>query len=178
MPEGDREHSNRPDGRADDGVTADGAPPGMIPTRRSPRRFAPFLAGAVAVVLLLAGALIIGAFDDPAEQSVLVALHGTDDAPGASADAEIADTPAGARIVLTVEDLPPAPDGAYYQAWLQHGSERAVSAGTFHLRGGDAEIELRAGVSLDDYPLVAVTLQREGDGAAPSDVVVLRSTTD
>ena len=49
-----------------------------------------------------------------------------------------------------------------------------VSAGTFHMRGGDGSIELWSGVSPDDYPLVTVTIQQEADGAESSGRVVLR----
>ncbi len=154
-------------------IDAEALPAAVTRLRRSTRWFTPVVAGAAAVVLLVAGALIIGAFDDP-DEGVLVALEGTDEAPGATAEADIADTPAGTRIIIAVEDLPPAPEGTYYEAWLRQSPEIGVSAGTFHLRGGDAEIELWAGVSLDDYPIVTVTLQEEGGGAASSGVVVLR----
>jgi hypothetical protein len=104
---------------------------------------------------------------------VELALAATELAPGASADAAIDTTPLGTRILLDMRDLPPAPAGTYYEAWLRIDADIGVSAGTFHMRGGDGEIELWAGVSIDDYPLFTVTLQDEGGGAASSGRVVL-----
>ncbi|MEM8620356.1 MAG: anti-sigma factor [Actinomycetota bacterium] len=141
------------------------------------RRLAPILAGAAAIVVLLAGALIVAVVDgDDVSDGVLIALSGTDLAPDAAAEADIADTPIGTRILLDVTDLPPAEDGTYYEAWLRQSAEVGVSAGTFHMRGGDGEIELWAGVTLDDYPLITVTLQQEDGGAASSGAVVLRGS--
>ncbi|MBV1894375.1 MAG: anti-sigma factor, partial [Ilumatobacteraceae bacterium] len=71
-----------------------------------------------------------------------------------------------------------APDGFYYEAWLRKSPEVGVSAGTFHLRGGDGSIQLWAGVALDEYPILTVTLQTEGGGAASSGIVVLAGKID
>ncbi len=140
------------------------------------RRLVPVMAAAAAVVVLVAGALIIAAVNDEGDDGVVIALAATELAPGASAEADVADTPLGTRILLDLSGLPPAADGTYYEAWLRQSPEIGVSAGTFHMRGGDGEIELWAGVSLDDYPLITVTVQEEGGGAASSGVVVLRGS--
>lgn len=139
------------------------------------RWIAPFLAGAAAVLLVVAAVAIVPGGD---ADVVAVAMAGTPEAPDASATADVAATPLGTRIEFDVTGLPPAPEGSYYEAWLRQSPEVGVSAGTFHLRGGDGEIELWAGVGLDEYPLVTVTLQREGDGAESSGVVVLSGRAD
>jgi hypothetical protein len=107
-----------------------------------------------------------------------LALVGTDLAPGASAEALIDPGPLGVRITLDVSGLAPSPPGTYYQAWVRKSPEIGISAGTFHLRGGDGEIELWAGVSTEDYPLITVTLQQEGDGTESSGKVVLKGRLD
>jgi hypothetical protein len=144
----------------------------------------PFLAGAaaaaVAAVLLV---VVVGAFDGgeaDRDGGTEVALIGTDLAPEASADALVADTPLGTVLHLDVTGLEGAPEGSYYEVWLrQEGDDGdAVSAGTFHLRGGDGEIELWAGVTPEQYPVVTVTLQEEGGGAESSGQVVLRGRVD
>lgn len=145
---------------------------GLAPPRpgRDDRRHL-WVIGAVAVLFLVVGvaiALIVG--DD---DTIEVALAGTELAPNASAVAELDDTEQGLRIVLEVTGLSPAPPGTYYQAWVRNESD-GVAAGTFHLRGGDGEIELWAGVSSFDYPVLTVTLQQEGAGPASSGEVVLR----
>lgn len=153
--------------------------------RRTERRawVRPFAAGAAAAavvaVLVLGGIGVLGSDDDGSGPAgVEVALAGTELAPEASAVADVVDTPQGTRIDLDVTGLEPAPDGTFYQAWLRQPGEggEGVSAGTFHLRGGDGQIELWAGVTPDDYPLVTVTLQDEGAGSASSGDVVLRGT--
>lgn len=149
-----------------------------VPHRRLARRV---LAAVAAVALVAAGfgvgwAVVRDTDDDAGTE---VALAGTDLAPDATATATVDDGAAGVRIILDVTGLDPAPSGSYYEAWVRtaDGSD-GVSAGTFHLRGGDAAIELWAGVPLADYPLVTVTVQTEGEGTASSGRVVLRGTVD
>ncbi len=139
---------------------------------RRRRWLGPFVAGVAACFLVFAGAGAIVALDPFGEETVEFALEGTDLAPTATAAAEVSETPLGTRIVLDVSGLPPAEPGTYYEAWMRTGPEEGVSAGTFHLRGGDGDIELWSGVTLDDYPLITVTIQPEGESAS-SGVVVL-----
>lgn len=147
------------------------APPG-----RSDRRHLRVL-GVAAALFLLAGVGIALLFADD-DNATVVALSGTDLAPGATADAELEDLASGLRVVLDVSDLPPAEPGTYYQGWVRTEDGDAVTIGTFHMRGGDAEIELWAGVSSDEYPIITVTLQEEGAGAESSGMVVLRGRLD
>lgn len=128
------------------------------------------VAGAAAIVLVVAAVV---AFDDGAEPAgVELALTPTDLAPEASGLVLVAETPLGTRLVLDVAGLPPAAAGRYYEAWLRTGPETGVSAGTFHLRGGDGEIELWAGVAVVDYPLFTITIQDEGDPQSSGQVVL------
>jgi hypothetical protein len=140
----------------------------------SGRRLGAIVATAAAVLALgiLAGVLLTdgGAGDDG---GVVVALAGTELSPGASATAEIESTPLGVKILLDVQDLPGAPEGSYYEAWLRTPTD-GVSAGTFHMRGGAGRIELWCGVDAPAYSTITVTLQEEGGGAASSGRVVLR----
>lgn len=146
---------------------------------------APWVAGVAAAVALAVGlgvGVLLGGDNGGggAEGGIEVALAGTDAAPGASAVADVVDTPQGTRIDLDVSGLPPAPDDGFYQAWLREEGEggRGVSAGTFHLRGGDGQIELWAGVSTEQYPLLTVTLEQEDDGPGSSGEVVLRGEAE
>jgi hypothetical protein len=159
------------------------APGGAVVTSRRPWA-RPFLAGvgaAAAIVLLVAGvALFAGGEGEDDRGGTEVALAGTELAPEASADALVADTPLGTVLHLDVRDLPPAPEGAFYEVWMrQEGDDGdAVSAGTFHMRGGDGEVELWSGVPPERYPVVTVTLQQEGEGPESSGQVVLRGTVE
>lgn len=131
-----------------------------------------FLASAAAaLVLVVVGLFAIGGeSDDPT--GIELALVATELAPDASGAVTIAETPLGTRLILDVGGLPPAANGQYYEAWLRTGPEVGVSAGTFHLRGGDGQIELWAGVTVADYPLFTITIQDEGDPLSSGQVVL------
>lgn len=150
----------------------------VVPLRR--RWIAPFIAGAAAAALTFGAISVLS--DDDARVGSEVALAGTELAPAASGSVEVVGTPNGTVLLLDVSGLPPAADGTYYEAWLRQDAEVGVSAGTFHLRGAgaagsSAQIELWAGVSIDDYPLFTVTIQEEADSES-SGRVVLRGQVD
>ncbi|MFT6291042.1 MAG: hypothetical protein ACJAR2_001642 [Ilumatobacter sp.] len=133
------------------------------------------LLGAAAALVLCVGALVV--FQVGGAQTggsdVELALASTELEPDATGQAAVTSTPNGTRILLSTSGLPPAPEGSYYEAWLRTGPEFGVSAGTFHLRsGGDAEIELWAGVEIADYPLFTITLQPEGLATSSGQVVL------
>ena len=156
-------------------ITAEADPAGVVtPIGAAGRRQRPLLlAGAAAALLLVIAGLfaVDRGSDDPAGTEL--ALEATELAPDATGLVTIDDTPLGTRLILEVAGLPPAAEGQYYEAWLRTGPELGVSAGTFHLRGGDGEIELWAGVTAVDYPLFTITIQDEGDPQS-SGLVVLR----
>lgn len=130
----------------------------------------PVAAGIAAALVLLIGFVVVTG--DRTSFDHEVAMSGTDLAPGASADLAIEATPNGTRLVLDVTGLPPAPDGQVYEAWMRQDADVGVSAGTFHMRGGDGDLELWSGVLIEDYPLVTVTLQDEADTTSSGRVVL------
>lgn len=154
-------------------------PSGSVPRpRRSGavrRWLAPVAVGVAAAVVVLIGAAVVDGDDDRGRAGVAVALAGTERSPDSSAVATVTDTPLGTRIILDVSGLAPAGEDEYYELWLWDLDGDAVSAGSFHLRGGTGAIELWAGVSLADHPRLTVTRQPEGEGTSPSGDVVLRS---
>lgn len=140
--------------------------------RTARRSNAPWWIGAAAVaVLVVGGVALFGRGGDTTEEpGFAVALEPAEAAGDASATARISATPAGLRIVLDVDDLPGAPDGFFYEAWLSDGDIR-VSAGTFHLREGDDPIALWAGVADPAFNQLSVTLEPlDGDPASSGDV--------
>ena len=144
--------------------------PKTPPVRRR-RRLVPLLAGAGALVL---GVLLwLGpGTSQPSDQDTVFALSGTDLVSALEGTATARPSEAGWYIRIDVTGLPPAPEGTYYEGWVLDGVN-AVSIGTFHMRGGGDSVVLWAGVSLVDYPELWVTLQEEGGGYAPSEVVYL-----
>ncbi len=93
--------------------------------------------------------------------SIEVALP--DGRPGA---VTVADTQSGLRIELRAPDLERLPDGQFYQAWLRSADgKRLVAVGTFH--SGD-EVILWAGVKVEDFPTLTVTIEPDDGDAASS----------
>ncbi len=149
----------------------------VIPLAGRARRWlGPAAVGIAAALAVLVGGSVLSGDDVPAPD-LEVALGGTDNAPAASAVAAISETPQGTLIVLDVVGLEPAPAGTYYEAWLRKDAEIGVSAGTFHLRGGEGAISLWAGVTPADYPLLTVTIQDEAQ-VESSGIVVLKARLD
>jgi anti-sigma-K factor RskA len=127
-------------------------------------------AAAVAVLAVALGAVLVTRDGDDGESFTLAA---TDVIPAATGTATVESTGSGLSISLTIDGLPPAEPGTFYQAWMR-GDRGSVPIGTFHAREGDGPIELWSGVDVADYPTMTVTLQQEGAGPESSGVVVLR----
>lgn len=152
----------------------DREPARVMPAPRRRPRYLPGLGIAAVLAIVLVG-LILFLDQGPAEQDdMVVALAGTELAPGARGEARIDETPAGWYIRLQVDGLPPAPEGSYYEGWLWREGE-GVSIGTFHLRSSEP-IALWSGVSPDEYPVVRITLQDVGGGPAASERVMMAGT--
>ena len=143
--------------------------PAAVPRRRSWIR--PVLTAAAAVVLAGAlGAVLVTRDGDEGESFTLA---DTEVIPGASGSATVESTGSGLSISLTIDDLPPAEPGTFYQAWMRSDTG-SIPIGTFHARQGDGPIELWSGVEVADYPTMTVTIQQEGAGPESSGIVVLR----
>ncbi len=125
-------------------------------------------AAALLAVVAIAGVLATRG-GDAGEEFQLAA---TELVPEASADATVEATGSGLSITLSVEDLPPAAPGTFYQAWMK-GPDGSIPIGTFHARDGDGPIELWSGVDAARYPTMTVTIQQEGAGPESSGRVVL-----
>ena len=128
-------------------------------------------AATVGVLAVALGAVLVtGDGDDDSESFALAA---TDVIPDATGSATVESTGSGLSISLTIDGLPPAEPGTFYQAWMRSETD-SVPIGTFHARGGDGPIELWSGVEIADYPTMTVTVQEEGAGPESSGIVVLR----
>ena len=138
--------------------------------RRGRGRLLPLAAAAAVAIIALGALAAVNLRSDDETPDFTVALAPTELAPDGVVVAEIDERRNGVRIVLDLSGLPPAPDGFFYQAWLVRPEPRnAVSAGTWHLRGGDGSIELWAGVSTEEYTTISVTLSPESDPTSPGD---------
>ncbi len=142
--------------------------------RPTGRRLGWLLSAAAAAVVAAVGTwtLVIDAPDSS------LALAGTELAPAASAEVEITEKASGFEVVIDIEDLAPAAEGTYYQAWFKDADGVLVTIGTFHARESGQDIVLWSGVDPGDFDVLTVTLQRVGDGAESSGEVVLSGALD
>jgi hypothetical protein len=161
---------SEPHGRPAAGGPRPTAPPRHGGAQR--RRRLRILSAAAALVVLagVLGVFVRAGGDDGNARDFAIA--GTELAPKASAIATVEERGSGVAIEIDVSGLAPAEPGTYYQAWVK-GPDGLVTVGTFHMRGGDDKVELWSGVSLDRYPTLTVTLQKEGGGQESSGRVVL-----
>lgn len=161
-------------------VAQDSGPTAQIGERRRQRQLSVpwWMAAAAACALVVAGVLlVVGRGDGETERAAgsVVDLSPTELFPEASGTADVAATAAGLRIVLDTDGLPPAGPDHFYEAWITDGTVR-VSAGSFHLNGASAPIELWAGVDRPTFRTLTVTLEPIDGVAESSGQVVLRGT--
>jgi anti-sigma-K factor RskA len=143
------------------------AVPAPSPRRRRRLRWG---LGTAAVAGLAAAVLAVTMAFLPTHETVRFDLAGTDLAPRAHASVTASKLAAGWHITLDTGDLPGAPADTYYQGWVVRGSAY-VPLGTFHLRQ-PGDVELWAGVALDEYSRLEVTRQRVGGDQAPGELVL------
>lgn len=129
-------------------------------------------------VAVIMGALMIaviaaatGMFSD---NETVVAMSGTELEQGAWGEAAIRAKGAGWWISLDLKDLPPAPEGAYYEGWMWSDAGSGVSIGTFHLHDDAEPVILWSGVDPAEYPSIWITLEAEDGDPAASDRVVMQ----
>jgi hypothetical protein len=152
-------------------ATAPALQPHAFPETQRRRWLRPVLAAAAAVVIVAALGAVLTSRGNPDGRSF--ALAATEVVPGAGGRATVVETGSGLSISLSIDGLPPAEPGTFYQAWMR-GEAGSVPIGTFHARRDDGRIELWSGVDVGDYPTMTVTIQQEGAGPESSGVVVLR----
>jgi hypothetical protein len=139
------------DERAGDGVVVPLAP------RRRP---ALWIGAAAAVAVVIAG--IIGVTvtrEDTRREVVASATLEVLEGP-ASASAELVRTDDGDRLIVTAQDMPPAPEGSHYELWLvdpEVSDPRSLGPMT-----GSTEIEVPSTIDPADYPVVDISLQADG----------------
>ena len=135
---------------------------------------------AAAVLAIVAGtaAITTAINSDTREPTAVIAMEGTALAPNVTGTAGLIPTPNGWAIELNVQGLPPAPQGTYYQGWVNNGQE-AVSVGTFHMRGErPTPVALWSGVDLAEFNQLNITIQEVGGGPESSGRIVLTGATD
>ena len=153
-----------------------GAPPRRTGTARRILRPATLAAAAAAVA-------VIGLFawnvslrdqngdlrDEVSERRTAVEMQGSGLARNAGGEVLLIDEN---RAVLVATELPPAPEGKVYEAWVIRDGV-PEPAGLFEPRGGDAASTVEG--SMDGAQTVAVTLEPEGGSPMPTSDPILRA---
>ncbi len=106
------------------------------------------------------------------DQGTSYALAGGSYAQRATGTIAVSSAPGGFAVVLKAKNLPGAPVGYYYQAWLIKTGQQPVSLGTFHGRKTGQPIKLWSGVDPAGYSLT-VSLQSVNDPPKPTSQVAL-----
>jgi hypothetical protein len=154
------------------------APGGVAPIRRHQRRSVlGLVAAAVLVIAALAGAAVVlgrGTTGDTTQLVARASLSGAGLDPGGDSTgaAELLEGDAGWKVAIEVDDLPDAPDGSYYEAWLlgPDGSQ-VQSLGALE---GNARLAVPDGLAIDDFPLVDVSIEPIDGDPGHSSKSVLR----
>ncbi len=116
-----------------------------------------WLGAVAALAVIVAGAAVYLQRDVPDWDIALPASSGFE----ATATVAGWNTPAGTRMIFTIDGLEPAGANKFYEIWLTATDGRHVSAGTFT---GSGTIESFAGVSRRDFPRIWITLEpNDGD---------------
>ena len=152
---------------ADALVTAAASDPPPSPSRRH-RRWWPAAVAGLAAAVVFAGVVLATRAQPP---DWTLPLAATDLAPGVTAEVSGWNEPAGTRITLAVDALPPAPDGYFYELWFS-ADDIHISGGTFR---EPTDVELWVGVARRDFPRVWITLEPIDDDESPSGDTVLDS---
>jgi Anti-sigma-K factor rskA len=135
-----------------------------IEGRRRRRMSAPLAAllGAAAASVLTLG-VVRSLSSRPVKATASLVAPTTN--PGATGTALMRETTSGWEIRLNTTGLKRLEKPFYYEAWV-FGPKGDVSVGTFHT---GVDVVLWAGVELDEYPELIVTIEREDNVAAATD---------
>jgi anti-sigma factor RsiW len=143
------------------------------PSRRAGRTW--LLAGAAAVVGVLLGGIVTSGLLNPTDSQELVASadlapYGDSGFTGTAAVEQRAD---GAVLTVSVPDLPAVPDG-YYEVWMASpDATTMVAIGTLS-PGQEGTFTLPAGMAVDSFPVVDVSVEHFDGDAGHSAVSVVR----
>lgn len=138
-----------------------------IQDQRTQRRWIMTAAAAVIGIAAIGAVAVAAVRADTPDWTV--ALAATDLAPNATASIDGWNEASGTRIRLDIDDLPPAPEGFFYELWFSDGPVH-ISAGTFRETQG---VEMWAGVTRAEFPRLWITLEPIDDNESPSPDTVL-----
>lgn len=164
--------------RIADEVRADAKPPSATSAlARRRMRTIGLVAAVVLVIGALAGVALVvsrGAGGSTSELVARASLTGEGLDPGgdSTGSAELLERDGSWKVAISVDQLPPPPDGTYYEAWLLgSGADQVQSLGALE---GDDRFAVPEGLAIDDFPLVDVSIEPIDGNPAHSAKSVLR----
>ena len=129
---------------------------------------------AVAAVLVVIGAIGVGVVTQNDNRAEVVASTTLDVLEGsASATAQVVRVGDEDRLVVTAQNMEPAPPGTHYELWLVDPDvtdPRSLGPMT-----GTTEVTVPDSIDLSEYPVVDISLQQDGM-VAHSGLSLLRGT--
>lgn len=157
----------RPEPRSEPEPTSEPRPATVTPLHpRRPRLVIALALTAAAAVVITLAVLGVQAALRPGPDEVFTAFG----ADGLRAKVTVTSKPSGFEVTLEAQNLPAAPPGSYYAAWLRRGPGPGdvVPIGTFHGRRVGGPIVLWSGVDPGVYRTFSVTRQRAGEPPLPN----------
>jgi len=140
--------------------TGDGVGSGVVVPLAPRRRPALWIGAAAAVAVVIAGIVGISVTRDDTSREVVASANLEVLEGPATASAELVRTDDGDRLIVTAQDMPPAPEGSHYELWLvdpEVSDPRSLGPMT-----GSTEIVVPSTIDPADYPVVDISLQADG----------------
>ena len=133
--------------------------------RRRHRRVLAAVAAAV-VVVAVTGAVLLGGGSSPdGDETQLVAsteLEPLEPVGGATAEVRLVRQDDHLQLELDAQDMAAAPDGQHYELWLLDPDAEGAEPVSLGAMTGSTSVPVPAGVDPDDYAVVDVSLQEQG----------------
>ncbi len=133
--------------------------------RRRHRRVLAAVAAAV-VVVAVTGAVLLGGGSSPdGDETQLVAsteLDALEPIGGATAEVRLVRQDDHLQLELDAHDMAAAPEGQHYELWLLDPSSEAAAPVSLGAMTGSTSVPVPAGVDPDEYAVVDVSLQEQG----------------
>lgn len=132
--------------------------------RRRHRRVLAAVAAAV-VVVAVTGAVLLGGGSSPSDEPELVAsteLEPLEPVGGATAEVRLVREDDHLQLELDAHDMAAAPDGQHYELWLLDPASASAAPVSLGAMSGSVTVPLPDGVDPDEYDVVDVSLQEQG----------------
>lgn len=132
--------------------------------RRRHRRVLTAVAAAVVVVAVTGAVLLRGgsSTDDEPQLVASTELEALEPVGGATAEVRLVRQDDHLQLELDAQDMAAAPDGQHYELWLLDPNSESAEPVSLGAMTGSTSVPVPAGVDPDDYAVVDVSLQEQG----------------